>query len=71
MDRKSHQGREGKSRTHHAALEEMIMHDGPVFFDCVVDDKENVYPMIPAGAAHNELLLSPDEEEPELDKNAV
>ena len=42
-----------------AALEEMIEHDGPVFFDCVVDDKENVYPMIPAGAGHNEIVLGP------------
>ena len=53
------------------AIREMINHDGPVFFDCVVDDKENVFPMIPAGAAHNELLLSPEDDEPELDKNAV
>lgn len=53
------------------AIRDMINHDGPVFFDCVVDDKENVFPMIPAGAAHNELLLSPEDDEPELDKNAV
>jgi acetolactate synthase I/II/III large subunit len=29
----------------------------------VVDRAENVYPMIPAGAAHNEMKLSPDEGE--------
>jgi acetolactate synthase-1/2/3 large subunit len=25
-----------------------------------VDQKENVYPMIPSGAAHNEMLLGPE-----------
>lgn len=32
-------------------------HKGPVLFDCVVEAAENVFPMIPAGAAHNEILL--------------
>ena len=48
-----------------AQITEMIEHDGPVLCDCVVDDKENVYPMIPAGAAHNELVLNPDENDAE------
>ena len=39
-------------------LEKMIKHDGPVVCEVMVDDKENVYPMIPAGAGHNEVLLS-------------
>jgi acetolactate synthase-1/2/3 large subunit len=53
-------------------LETAINHDGPVLVDICVDDKENVYPMIPAGAGHNELLLSPDEKSSKkLDKNAV
>jgi acetolactate synthase-1/2/3 large subunit len=25
-----------------------------------VDQKENVFPMIPSGAAHNEMLLGPE-----------
>ncbi|MFN0024004.1 MAG: acetolactate synthase 3 large subunit [Parvularculaceae bacterium] len=29
----------------------------PVLFDCVVTKEENVYPMIPSGAAHNEMLF--------------
>ena len=33
----------------------------PVLFDCRVDPAENCYPMIPSGAAHNEMLLSPDD----------
>ena len=36
---------------------EMLAHQGPVLFNCVVDKAENVFPMIPAGAAHNEILL--------------
>ena len=30
----------------------------PVVFDCLVDKKENCFPMIPSGAAHNEMILS-------------
>ncbi|MEQ8936311.1 MAG: acetolactate synthase 3 large subunit, partial [Amphiplicatus sp.] len=36
---------------------EMIDCDRPVLFDCVVSQEENVFPMIPSGAAHNEMLL--------------
>lgn len=36
---------------------EMISHKGPVLFNCVVEQSENVFPMIPAGSAHNEILL--------------
>jgi len=42
-------------------LEEMIKIDGPVIADLHVDPKENVYPMIPSGAAHNDMLLGPDD----------
>jgi acetolactate synthase-1/2/3 large subunit len=41
-------------------IEEMIAIDRPVIVDCAVDQGENVYPMIPSGAAHNEMLLGPD-----------
>ena len=44
-----------------AILQEMIAHQGPVVVDMQVDPKENVYPMIPAGAAHNEMEFSPDD----------
>ncbi len=40
-----------------AAIEEMIAYDGPVLFDCRVSKEENCFPMIPSGAAHNEMLL--------------
>ena len=36
---------------------EMISHKGPVLFNCLVDKSENVFPMIPAGSSHNEILL--------------
>ncbi|MBT4922441.1 MAG: biosynthetic-type acetolactate synthase large subunit [Rickettsiales bacterium] len=38
-------------------IQEMLDHDGPVVFDCLVSRKENVYPMMPAGAAHYEIDL--------------
>ncbi|MEE2691533.1 MAG: acetolactate synthase 3 large subunit [Pseudomonadota bacterium] len=40
-----------------AKIMEMIDCDRPVLFDCVVSKEENVFPMIPSGAAHNEMLL--------------
>ena len=36
----------------------MIAHDGPVLADIRVEKTENVFPMIPAGAAHHEMKLS-------------
>jgi acetolactate synthase-1/2/3 large subunit len=39
-------------------IREMIAIDGPVIVDCAVDEHENVMPMIPSGAAHNEMLLA-------------
>jgi acetolactate synthase-1/2/3 large subunit len=39
------------------AIREMIDVDKPVLFDCVVDPKENCFPMIPSGRAHNEMIL--------------
>jgi acetolactate synthase-1/2/3 large subunit len=39
------------------AIREMIDIDRPVLFDCVVDPKENCFPMIPSGRAHNEMIL--------------
>ena len=44
-------------------IKEMISIDRPVIADVVVDRAENVYPMIPAGAAHNEIKLGPNDVE--------
>src|ERR1700704_537016 len=38
------------------AIKEMINVDKPVIFDCMVDQMENCFPMIPSGKAHNERL---------------
>jgi acetolactate synthase-1/2/3 large subunit len=40
----------------------MIETPRPVICDVVVDRAENVYPMIPGGAAHNEIKLSPTDD---------
>lgn len=42
------------------AIMEMINHDGPVIFDCLVEKHENCFPMIPSGKPHNEMLLGED-----------
>jgi len=49
-----------------AKITEMISVKRPVLFDCRVDPHENCYPMIPSGAAHDEMILSDAEEEPEV-----
>ena len=39
-------------------IQEMIDHPGPVIADIAVDPSENCFPMIPSGAAHNDMLLA-------------
>ncbi|HEX2889036.1 acetolactate synthase 3 large subunit [Vineibacter terrae] len=41
------------------AIKEMMAIDRPVIVDVAVDKAENCFPMIPSGAAHNEMLLGP------------
>ena len=43
-------------------IEEMLTVNKPVIFDCMVDPMENCFPMIPSGAAHNEMILGDDPE---------
>ena len=38
-------------------IREMLAHPGPVVADICVAKDENVFPMIPSGAAHNEMIL--------------
>ncbi|MBF0561377.1 MAG: acetolactate synthase 3 large subunit [Alphaproteobacteria bacterium] len=42
-----------------ATIERMIAANAPVLCEVIVDPSENCFPMIPAGAAHNEMLLGP------------
>ena len=44
-------------------IRKALASDKPVIADIVVDRAENVYPMIPGGAAHNEIRLSPEEDD--------
>jgi acetolactate synthase-1/2/3 large subunit len=39
----------------------MLCTDGPVIADIAVDRAENCYPMIPSGAAHNEMIMGPEQ----------
>ena len=45
-----------------AAIAELLATDGPVFLNMAVERSENVFPMIPAGAAHNEIVLGPNQQ---------
>lgn len=45
------------------AIQTMIDHPGPVFFDCCVEKLDNCFPMIPSGKAHNEMLLGDSSKE--------
>ena len=42
-------------------IREMIAIDRPVIADICVAKDENCFPMIPSGAAHNEMILGPDQ----------
>ena len=41
-------------------IQEMLKTDRVTIVDVCVDQKENCFPMIPSGKAHNEMILSPD-----------
>ncbi|MFT9298223.1 MAG: thiamine pyrophosphate-dependent enzyme, partial [Gluconobacter sp.] len=43
-------------------IRRMLEYDGPVIADICVAENENCYPMIPSGAAHNQMLLGPDQD---------
>ena len=43
------------------AIRRMMQTKGPVIFDCIVTKDENCFPMIPSGAAHNDMLLADDQ----------
>ncbi len=42
-------------------IKEMIASDKSVIADIMVDKTENCFPMIPSGAAHNQMLLGPED----------
>jgi len=44
-------------------IREMIESPTAVIADIAVDQKENCFPMIPSGAAHNEMILGPEHQD--------
>ena len=42
-------------------INEMLATPGPVIVDVRVAKEENCFPMIPSGAAHNEMLMGPED----------
>ncbi|PAL27243.1 biosynthetic-type acetolactate synthase large subunit [Acetobacter syzygii] len=44
-------------------IRQALEHDGPVVVDICVAEGENCFPMIPSGAAHNQMILGPEQEE--------
>ncbi|MGG6429212.1 biosynthetic-type acetolactate synthase large subunit [Acetobacter ghanensis] len=46
-----------------ATIRQALEHDGPVIVDICVAEGENCFPMIPSGAAHNQMILGPEQEE--------
>ena len=50
-----------KSSEIDGAIKDMVKIKKSVLLDMVVDQKENCFPMIPSGAAHNEILLGPED----------
>jgi acetolactate synthase-1/2/3 large subunit len=45
-----------------SVITQMLETPGPVIVDMVVSKEENCLPMIPGGAAHNEILLGLNEQ---------
>ena len=43
------------------AIQEAMAHDGPVLVDFIVDEEENVYPMIPPGERLKQLIEAPED----------
>ncbi|WP_367390376.1 biosynthetic-type acetolactate synthase large subunit [Lewinella sp. LCG006] len=44
-----------------AAIAEMLAHEGPYLLHVNVAQEENVFPMVPSGAAVDEIVLTPEE----------
>ncbi|MCH8684886.1 acetolactate synthase 3 large subunit [Pedomonas mirosovicensis] len=53
-----------------AGIKAMLETPGPVMVDCRVAKLENCFPMVPSGAGHNEMILSPEQVSGELSEEA-
>jgi acetolactate synthase-1/2/3 large subunit len=45
------------------AIEKALQHPGPVLIDFQVEQEEDIYPMVPPGAALSETIDQPEVEE--------
>jgi len=50
-----------------SSIKELLATDGPAFLLMATDRMENVFPMIPAGKAHNEIVLAPNQKIAKVD----
>jgi acetolactate synthase-1/2/3 large subunit len=55
---------------HDAMVEAFKLKDRTVFLDIITDREANVYPMISAGKAHNEMDLSPLQQQKQAELKA-
>ncbi|MEP3227546.1 MAG: acetolactate synthase 3 large subunit [Parasphingorhabdus sp.] len=53
-----------------SGIKKMIDTPGPVLVDCRVAKLANCFPMIPSGAAHTDMLLTPEDVKGTMDDNA-
>ena len=53
------------------AIDEMISTKGPVIADIRVEKEENCFPMIPSGAAHNEMILSSSDSSTNVSEDGI
>ncbi len=60
--------RADKASQVNAVLKKMLAIDGAVLVDLRIDPEENVFPMIPAGAAHHEMVFADGPAEAEEDR---
>jgi len=49
------------------AVKKMIEHDGSYLLDIIVDHKEHVFPMVPAGAASKDMIVLAESDELYMD----
>jgi acetolactate synthase I/II/III large subunit len=54
-----------------SAIDEMISTKGPVIADIRVEKEENCFPMIPSGAAHNEMILSSSDSSTNVSEDGI
>jgi len=52
-------------------IADMMATDGPVIAEIEIDQKENCFPMIPSGAAHYEMILGPNGDQPSVSKDGL